>query len=332
MQLPTTRIVTEAEAGLRLDQFLARQPEVGSRARARELIDRHLVAVAPGGGSEVRLKAGLFLEPGQAVTFDATPPLPRDPLGGDGCPAPDLPVLFADDWIVVVDKPAGLASHPPEDRAFRGHTVAGIARRRFGELPALGGADRPGIVHRLDRDTSGVMVLARTDEAFHFLRAQFKARTVDKEYRCIAFGEARFDSDWIERPIARDPRHPDRMTVVAEGGRPAATYYEVLDRFAGFTHFRCQPQTGRTHQIRVHMASIGHSLVGDRSYRSRRAQHQELPQGAPDPGRHCLHAYRLVLQHPCTHEPMEFEAPLPPDLQRLLSWLRQHRAAAPARR
>jgi 23S rRNA pseudouridine1911/1915/1917 synthase len=320
MEQQIRRLVTDTDAGLRLDQFLALQPEVGSRARARALVDGGKVLIR---GEPA--KASLVLRASQAVEFTAPPPEPDDPLRSGELPPPPLRVLFADEWLVAIDKPAGLASHPPEDRDFRGHTVASAVRAQFGSLPSLAGDDRPGIVHRLDRETSGAMVLARNEEAFHFLRAQFKGRLAQKEYRCIAYGESRFDSDWIERRIAPDDRHPDRMTVVEEGGRESSTYYEVVERFAGFTHFRCRPRTGRTHQIRVHMASIGHSLVGDRIYRSRRAQHDALPAGAPDPRRHCLHALRLSLQHPCTHESIEFEAGLPQDLQALLAWLRANR-------
>jgi 23S rRNA pseudouridine1911/1915/1917 synthase len=311
------RTVTAAEAGLRLDQFLAGQPEVGSRGRAREIIDAGGVRVD---GEEAR--PGLVLGPGQSVAFQGVSPGSADPLAGDGGPPPPLRVLFEDSWLVVIDKPARLASHPP-GRRFPEHTVASAARAMFPGLPVLGGEDRPGIVHRLDRDTTGVMLLVRSEAAFHALRAQFHARTVQKEYRCIVHGECRFDSDWIERSIAMDPNRPERMTVVTEGGREAVTYYEVVERFQGFTHLLCRPRTGRTHQIRVHLASIGHSLVGDRIYRSRRAQHSELPAGAPDPGRQCLHAFRLGIQHPGTLEAMEFEAPLPGDLSALLRWLRE---------
>jgi 23S rRNA pseudouridine1911/1915/1917 synthase len=315
-----TRTVPEAEAGLRLDQFLARQPEVGSRSRAKDLIARGRVEVA-----DARVKPGLQLVPGQTVTFEPEPLPPLDRLAGDDTEPPALPMLHEDEWLLAVDKPAGLSCHPPENRSFRGHTVAGILRARYGPLPTLGGDDRPGIVHRLDRDTSGVMVLARTDEAYGWLRAQWQARTVHKEYRCIAWGESRFDSDWIERPIASDPTHPDRMTVVAEGGRDSSTYYEVVERFQGFTHFLCRPVTGRTHQIRVHLTSIGHSLVGDRVYRSRRAQHDALPPGAPQLERQALHSHVLEIVHPGSRAPMRLSAPLAPDLEALLQWLRLHR-------
>ncbi|MEC7584688.1 MAG: RluA family pseudouridine synthase [Planctomycetota bacterium] len=317
-----TRIVSPSEDGTRLDQFLAVQPEVGSRGRAKDLIAAGKVAV-----EEAKVRAGLSLRAGQQVRFEPEPVVPVNPLKADDSPPPALRVLFEDAWLIVIDKPAGLITHPPEDRQFRAHTVASAALAQFGELPTLGGEDRPGIVHRLDRDTSGVMVLARNDEADRFLRAQFRARTVKKEYRCIAYGESRFQSDWIDRAIATDPRRPERMAVTKEGGRESTTYYEVVERFQGFTHFLCRPESGRTHQIRVHMTSVGHSLVGDRVYRSRRIQTDGLPESAPNPGRQCLHAFRLSLQHPCTHEVLEFEAPLAEDLKDLLRWLRAERPA-----
>ncbi|MEC8651966.1 MAG: pseudouridine synthase, partial [Planctomycetota bacterium] len=152
-------------------------------------------------------------------------------------------------------------------------------------------------------------------------------RAVAKEYRCIVYGQPRFQSDWVERAIGSDPRHPDRMAVVQDGGRDASTYYEILERFDGFSHVLCRPKTGRTHQIRVHMTSIGHSLVGDRVYRSRRRQHDRLPADAPTPGRHCLHARQLSITHPQKKQRMTIEAPLPSDLEQLLTWLREHRKA-----
>lgn len=317
-----TRTVSPSEHGTRLDQFLASQPEIGSRGRAKNLITGGKVAVEEG-----RVRAGLSLRSGQWVRFEPEPLLPVNPLKADDSPPPVLRVLFEDAWLIVIDKPAGLITHPPEDRQFRAHTVASAAVAQFGDLPKLGGGDRPGIVHRLDRDTSGVMVLARNDEADRFLRAQFRARTVSKEYHCITYGESRFQSDWIERAIVTDPRRPVRMAVTREGGRESTTYYEVVERFKGLTHFLCRPQSGRTHQIRVHMTSIGHSLVGDRVYRSRRIQPEGLLDGAPDPGRQCLHAFRLRLQHPCTHEVLDFEAPVPSDMNELLRWLRTERPA-----
>lgn len=312
-----TRIVEPTEAGVRLDLFLARQSEVGSRGYARQLLDAGRVTVNAEPARPSRL-----LGPGDVVAYTLDATRRADPLD-PGLPMPEVRVLHEDAWLCVIDKPVGLAAHPTEDRSFRAHTVASWARARFGELPAAVD-DRPGIVHRLDRDTSGVMVIAKTLAAFDDLRAQWKERTVEKEYRCIVFGEPRFQSDWIERNIAPDPAKPDRMVTVDEGGREASTYYEVLERFRGFAHVLCRPKTGRTHQIRVHMTAIGHSLVGDPVYRSRIRQHDMLPAAAPHPRRQCLHARRLALLHPGTREPMAFEAPLPTDMQSLLDWLRRN--------
>jgi 23S rRNA pseudouridine1911/1915/1917 synthase len=320
-----SRTVAAADAGIRLDVFLANQPEIQGRTLARRLLESGQVTV-PG----QRARPGLFLAADQEVRIVLAPAAPKDPLAPD-LPLPEVHVLYEDPWLCVIDKPVGLAAHPPEDRDYSAHTVASWARARFGDLPSVEGHERPGIVHRLDRDTSGLMVVARTPPALESLRTQFKERAVEKEYRCLVFGEPRFQSDWIERPIAPDPRQPDRMTVVDEGGRESSTFYEVVDRFVGFAHVRCCPKTGRTHQIRVHMTSIGHSLVGDRVYRSRVRQHDALPSGAPDPGRQCLHAFRLGLVHPATAQRLQFEAPLPKDMVQLLDWLRRERAI-PARR
>jgi len=311
------RTVAPSEAGQRLDVFLARQPEIGSRGHARQLLDGGRVTV---GG--VPARPSRLLVTGEVVVFERDASRSADPLD-PGLPMPDVRVLYEDASLCVIDKPVGLAAHPTEDRSFRAHTVASWARARFGELPAAVD-DRPGIVHRLDRDTSGVMVVAKTLTAFDDLRAQWKERTVEKEYRCIVFGVPRFQSDWIERNIAPDPAKPDRMVTVDEGGREASTYYEVLERFRGFAHVLCRPKTGRTHQIRVHMTAIGHSLVGDPVYRSRIRQHESLPAAAPSPRRQCLHARRLAFLHPETREPVGFEAPLPPDMQTLLDWLRRY--------
>ncbi|MCA8974816.1 MAG: RluA family pseudouridine synthase [Planctomycetes bacterium] len=313
------RVVTSAHSGGRLDVFLASQPEVGGRSRARHFVEAGLVRV----GGE-RVKPSLSLREGQEVEFELAADQ-TDPLVPPG-PAPEMRVLYEDGWLIAIEKPVGLTAHPPESKSFHEHTVASWALQRYGELPTVVEARRPGIVHRLDRDTSGVMLLARTQPALDYLRAQFRARTVRKEYHAIVYGVPRFQSDWIERAIGVDPGRPDRMTVVAEGGREAATYYEVVERFDGFAHVLCRPRTGRTHQIRVHMTSIGHSLVGDRVYRSRVRQHDSLPDGAPDPGRQCLHAMRLSLPHPQTHEPIEFESSMPDDMAQLLLWLRSNRA------
>jgi 23S rRNA pseudouridine1911/1915/1917 synthase len=312
-------------AGQRLDVFLAQRGGVGGRAAIKEL--------ARAGGillDGMPAKAGHGVHPGQVVTVDLSAvPSPAAAAEPAAIPVPTtFGVLYEDAHVVVVDKPAGLSVHRPEGRRGEGSVnLADLAADRFGALSLAGGEDRPGIVHRLDRETSGVLVLARTDEAMHFLKAQFRARTVEKEYRAIAYGVPRFDSDWIDRNLAPNPQRGDRMIVVPEGGREAQTYYEVVERFDGFSHLRCKPRTGRTHQIRVHLQSIGHSLVADRLYRSRNVQGRTMPAEAPVPGRHALHARMLVFDHPVTHERLSFEAAMPSDLDALLAWLRTARPA-----
>jgi 23S rRNA pseudouridine1911/1915/1917 synthase len=310
------RRIGPSDGGTRLDVFLARQPEVASRALAKSLVQRGHVHVDDG-----PCKPGMELSVGQVVTFRLVHEPARET---PQAPALALRVLHEDAYLAVIDKPAGLSVHPP-GRAVPGVPyVTTLALARFGALPTNAGVDRPGIVHRLDKDTSGVMVLARTEEAFHFLQSQFKARTVRKEYRAICFGDFRFDSDYIESNLAADPHRGDRMMVVREGGREASTYYEVVERFGDLTYVRCHPRTGRTHQIRVHLASIGHPLVGDRVYRARRSD--ALPAGAPDPGRQCLHAFAIALRHPRTHEDIAFEVPVAEDMSALLRWLRRRGA------
>ena len=325
---PTPELAPQVQATVgpdgvdeRLDTFLSRLPQIASRSEARALLDAGLVAVD--GQPE---KPSFALKLGQVVTF--RPRIETDPvvaLGVRTLQSCGARILYEDAHILVIAKPPGLSAHPPERRGDTSANVAHLALKHCGELPRLGGEDRPGIVHRLDKDTSGVMVIARTEQAFHALQSQFKARSVQKEYRAICYGESRFDSDHIARNIATHPTAPDRMIVVDQGGRESETYYEVVERFTGFTHFRCKPRSGRTHQIRVHMMSIGHSLVADRVYRARNQVHLRLPEGAPDPGRQCLHAARLEFAHPHTEERMVFEQPIPEDMEQLLAWLRIHK-------
>ena len=237
----------------------------------------------------------------------------------------ELEVLHEDEAIVVVDKPAGLLVHPT-DRLQTG-TLVHLAKERFGELPEVQGADRPGVVHRLDRLTSGVMVLGRTLEALEHLKAQFARREVKKEYLAICHHEPRFDSEWIEAPIEPTPRNPDRFRVAREGGREASTYLECRERFRGFSLVAALPRSGRTHQIRVHLAHAGLPIVGDRVYRHPGALKDPLPGDAPTVARQLLHARSLAFEHPSTGQEVRFEAAPPEDFSLILSWLRTERPA-----
>jgi len=305
--------VPEALAGVRIDRALRDLLPGISRTRLKDLIERGFVTLA---GRPVT-RAGAPVSAGDRirVVLGEDPPPPPLP--------PPIRVLYEDEAVAVVYKPPGIAVHPNEN-CPEGTTVADALVARYGAgLPRLQGEDRPGIVHRLDRDTSGILVVARTEAAMGSLRAQFRARSVRKEYRAIVFGEPRFDADVIVDPIGRDERNPDRMAVARERGREAQTDYEVLERFGGFAHLRLIPHTGRTHQIRVHLAHLGHPVLGDPVYLTRAAAGRRIPQDAPPVERQFLHAHAIAFDHPARGERASFESPEAPDMATFLRWLRR---------
>jgi 23S rRNA pseudouridine1911/1915/1917 synthase len=214
-------------------------------------------------------------------------------------------VLHEDDVLLVLDKPAGLTVHPGSGR--RGGTLANALVARWKGLPEAIGSDRPGIVHRLDKDTSGVMVVAKTDPVQRALSAAFAARKVAKEYVAVVHGIPRALEGVVDRAIARSPTARTRMTVVKQGGRAATTRWTVERVLPRHVVLRCFPVTGRTHQIRVHLASLRHPIVGDPVYGKPGAAGDDLP------GRLMLHAHRLAFEHPVTGARVSFEAPLPAD-------------------
>jgi len=300
--------------GSRLDAALVALVKGWSRSRLQALVK----------SGAVRVDGALASKPGQHVQKGARldVALPA-PLAAPSARVArqDLKVLHEDEDVVVLIKPAGLLTH----RTERGgeNSLAEHARVLFGEMPSLQGEDRPGIVHRLDRETSGVIVLGRTTEALAELMRQFKQREVKKTYRALVHGDPRFDSDWIEAPLGRDPRHPAQVAVVdlADGGRSASTYYEVIERHGSVCLLSASPATGRTHQIRVHLLSIGHPVLGDRTYRQNRGQTMALPGGLASPRRQMLHAHALEFSHPRSGERLSFEAPAPKDFAELCSAL-----------
>jgi 23S rRNA pseudouridine1911/1915/1917 synthase len=310
----------DGHAGWRLDRVLVELIPDNSRARLQAWIREGRVEVD---GNRVEKPS---VEVAARVSIDIVPPAPVDREVREQM-ARSFSVLFEDEHLIAIDKPAGMLTHPNE-RTDQG-TLADLAEGRFGPLPKIQGEDRPGIVHRLDRWTSGVMVLGRTPGALEDLKRQFKERTVEKTYLGLIHGVPRFDSDWIDAPIVRPLNRRDRYHVAREEdeGRPAQTYYEVRERFAGFAFLACQPKTGRTHQIRVHLTSIGHPLVGDRVYRQRGALPTPVPDDAPVVDRQSLHAHVLKVDHPVTGERLSFEAPLAADVEALVTWLRENRPA-----
>jgi len=295
-------------AGKRLDHFLQEHIAGHSRARLQTWIKqgRVLVDGQPSRASQI-LKAGQQVE----VSPGELPPLRALPE--------DLPVqiLYEDESVVAIDKPAGLIVHA--GAGAHSGTLVNRLVHHFQSLSGVGGELRPGIVHRLDKDTSGVLLVARTDAAHRALAAQFAGRTVEKIYLALVHGRLRADWGRIEKPIARDPVRRTRMTVRLGSGRAALTEYRVLERFDGFTHLEVRIGTGRTHQIRVHLASEGHPVAGDRLYRAPKSV-------APldNLGRMFLHAWRIAFTSPASGARVTLESPLP---EALGEWLRRLRSS-----
>jgi len=223
-----------------------------------------------------------------------------------------LDIVYEDDDIIVINKPQGMVVHPAA--GARAGTLVNALLAHTRGLSGIGGKERPGIVHRLDKDTSGLLVVAKHDRAHISLARQLQAREVLREYAAIVHGRVRADRGRVDAPIGRHPVNRKRMAVVF-GGRPAVTDYEVLERFAEYSYLRLVLQTGRTHQIRVHMAHLGHPVVGDPVYGSRRSPWELEGQ--------CLHARRLGFRHPRTGAWMTFTTPLPEHMERVLEDLRR---------
>ncbi|MEI8372004.1 MAG: RluA family pseudouridine synthase [Planctomycetota bacterium] len=319
---PVAFIVDESEAGQRLDVLLSLHFQSYSRGHLRRMILAGGVQVDDHGG-----KPAYRVHVGQRVRV-VLPEIPRQAPRPEDIP---LEILFEDEDLVVVNKPPGMVVHPA-----RGHwsgTLVSALQFHFGpSLSSSGGPLRPGIVHRLDRDTSGAILVARHDQAHSRLALQFQSRSIEKEYFAIVVGKPEMDSDIIDRSIAVHPTHREKMTTVRddEEGRTAQTFYSVAERFRGFATVRAMPKTGRTHQIRVHLAYVGLPVLCDRAYGHR----AELTRGelSGEPGdttvilnRQALHARRLRFEHPRSGESMEIVAPLPADLEAVLSELRKYR-------
>jgi 23S rRNA pseudouridine1911/1915/1917 synthase len=299
-----TLTVPSADSQKRLDHFLQERLSAYSRSRLQSWIKEGRVLV-----NGTAAKASLLLRGGERVDVHPgeLPPLKATPE--------DLPieVLYEDDAVIAVNKPAGVPVH-----AGAGQHAGTLANRlvhHFQRLSQLGGDLRPGIVHRLDKDTSGVLLVARTDAAHRALAAQFSGRTVEKVYLALVQGSVRAESGRTAKPIARDPVQRTRMTARLGSGREALTEYRVLRRFDEFTWLEVRIGTGRTHQIRVHLASLGHPVAGDRVYGARKAA------AAPAVPRLFLHAWRIAFVSPANGERVTVEAPLPADLDQFLAGL-----------
>jgi len=311
--------VGRGEQGQRLDAFVCNHLPAVSRSRAAALIRQQTIQVdgAP-------CKAGYKLKTGQAVS--GSTPAPETP---DLLPEPiHLNVVFEDHALIVVNKPAGLVVHPAAGHASG--TLVNALLHYCPDLEGIGGERRPGIVHRLDKETSGLMVAAKNDAAHQALSRQFKQRLIRKTYLALVVGSPAADHGCIDLPVGRHAVERKKMAVVPGSGREARTLWQVRERFTAATLLALDLQTGRTHQIRVHCLAMGHPIVGDPVYGPRRtarawsgrnpALHAILNQAE----RQMLHAARLGFVHPVSGDPMTFEAPLPEDMDGILRQLRRY--------
>ncbi len=290
-------------AGERLDAFLTRAAETLSRSAVQKLIDEG--AVLRNGGA---CKKNDKLQPGD--TIEVTIP---EPKAVDIVPTEmPLDIVYEDDDVLVINKPKGLVVHPAA-----GHQddtlVNGLLYAMGDSLSGINGELRPGIVHRIDKDTSGLLAIAKNDYAHTFLASQLKDHTMARTYEAIVCGNLKEDSGTVDAPIGRHPTDRKKMTVTARGGKPAVTHWEVVRRYRGYTHIRCRLETGRTHQIRVHMAYIGHPILGDAVYGRKKP---ELGQSSQ-----CLHAGTLCFQHPRDGHPVLVHADLPEYFKQVLEKL-----------
>ncbi len=290
-----TFIADAANAGERLDHYLQARMSGYSRARIQAWIKDGLVTV-----DGAAAKPSLTLRGREQIAVNpANPP----PLKAEAEDAP-IEILYEDAAVIALNKPAGLVVHA--GAGAHSGTLVNRLVHHFASLSQVGGEQRPGIVHRLDRGTSGVLLVARTDAAHRALAAQFAGRTTEKTYLALVEGRVNSDSGRITKPITRDPAHRTRMTARLDHGRDALTDYRVLGRFEKFTYLEVRIGTGRTHQIRAHLKSIGHPVAGDKLYGARAAD------------RIFLHAWRIRFDSPATGERVTVEAPLPKELE---EWL-----------
>jgi 23S rRNA pseudouridine1911/1915/1917 synthase len=310
MDEPRIIRISPDQAGVRLDAYLASHIEGWSRARLQRLIENEDVLV---NGKAV--KPSYKLREQDEIEVELTAP-PTETFSPENIP---LDIVYEDETLVVVNKPPGLVVHPAA--GIPSGTLANALAYHFQSLPNRG--VRPGIVHRLDRDTSGLLVVAKTEAALENLSDQFRDRTVFKLYVALVHGRVSSASGRIEQPLARDPSNRTRMAVV-RGGRQSLTLYRVRQSFERFTLLDVELKTGRTHQIRVHLAWIKHPVVGDETYgggRDNTIQDARLRARVRNLGRQFLHAEKLGFKHPVTGEFVKFETPLPSGLAELLSAL-----------
>ena len=300
--------MSENDAKLRLDQFLAKQLPKYSRSRLQQLIRGGLVRL-----NEQSTRPRQIVRGGDRIDL-TEPPLEKIDIRPEPIP---LEILFEDDDLIVINKPAGLTVHPGAGQ--REHTVVNALLSHCATLSGIGGKERPGIVHRLDKETSGCLVVAKNDMAHRELSKQFAARTVEKIYLALVAGKLRKPAGLIEEKIGRHPVHRRRMRVTSLRGRTATTEYRVIRSSNQASLIECRLHSGRTHQVRVHLHHLGHPVLGDKIY---------APRFAKNFPRQMLHAWKLGFHHPGTGDWKILEAPLPADFNGLLDTLRNRTSSA----
>ncbi len=296
------------EMPLRLDRYLSQQLADFSRSRLQQLIEQGCVQI----NGNICTSKKIIVQTGDRLGLTIPEAIPLDLLPE----AIPLEILFEDESLIIVNKPAGLVVHPAA--GHESGTLVNALLAHCQNLAGIGGVQRPGIVHRLDKDTTGAIVIAKTDQAHQHLQAQLKAKTARRDYLGVVYGSPSADRGTIEQPIGRHPTDRKKMSVVQpeKGGRLAVTHWQLQERFGNYSLMHFQLETGRTHQIRVHSAYIGHPIVGDPVYSGGRKLGVNLTGQA-------LHAWRLQLIHPLTNQLIEATAPLPKTLTTLLEVLRR---------
>jgi 23S rRNA pseudouridine1911/1915/1917 synthase len=307
--------VTEKDRARRLDQFLSGTNLNLSRSQAKNLVEKHAILL-----NQRPTKPSAHVKTGDIVSGSLPEP---KPLSLEPEPLP-LTVLYEDPFLVVIDKPSGMVVHPAYGNPSG--TLVNALLYHCKDLAGINGVLRPGIVHRLDKDTSGVMVVAKEDEAFHHLTKQFRNRTVEKVYLAIVYGRFDPNEGLIDSAIGRHPSERKRMSTRTRKGRAAVTRWKKVEEFDSCTLLEIFPQTGRTHQIRVHLSSIGHPVLGDPLYgrkgRPGAIHDSVLKECVKRLNRQALHARRLGFTHPRTGERVQFVSPIPQDMKEVLEWLR----------
>ncbi len=296
--------LTVEESGARIDAALAQLVPSLSRSAAQRLLSQGAVLLnGQVAEKSARVSAGDTLE----LTLPEVKPATAQPE--------DIPldVVYEDDDVIVINKPKGLVVHPAAGH-WDGTLVNALLHHCAGSLSGIGGELRPGIVHRIDKDTSGLLIVAKNDFAHQALSAQLKDHTLARTYECIVCGNLREDSGTIDAPIGRSPADRKKMCVTKVGGREAVTHWEVIARYSGYTHLRCRLETGRTHQIRVHLSWRSHPILGDTVY-----GHKKPELGLDS---QCLHARELTFVHPRTGQPVTVSCPLPDWFQNVLEKLK----------